>query len=121
MAKPITLQRQHERMAAALRSIAAKARAFHGDTDEREQNDMEDAFSNGIDVGTHEALKDCAAVARKALRGVTTAPTSTVDDLIAALKALRQNVDRDLSGYWTESTSNVMQQADAALRKAGVR
>lgn len=39
-------------------------------------------------------------------------------DLLAALKALYRNVDRDLSGYWTESTSNFMQQAEAAIRKA---
>jgi hypothetical protein len=36
------------------------------------------------------------------------------DELLAALKALRRNVDR----YWTKSTSNVMQQADAAIAKA---
>lgn len=35
-----------------------------------------------------------------------------------ALKALRDNVENDLSGFWTESTSNVMQQADDALAKA---
>lgn len=39
-------------------------------------------------------------------------------DLLDALKALRKNVDVDLSGYWTESTSNFMQQADAAIAKA---
>lgn len=39
-------------------------------------------------------------------------------ELLEALKALRQNVDKDLSGYWTESTSNFMQQADAAIAKA---
>lgn len=39
-------------------------------------------------------------------------------ELLAALKALRNNVDRDLSGFWTESTSNFMQQADAAIAKA---
>lgn len=38
--------------------------------------------------------------------------------LLDALKALRDNVDRDLSGFWTESTSNFMQQADAAIAKA---
>ena len=39
-------------------------------------------------------------------------------DLLAALKALRNNVDSDLSGWWTESTANFMQQADAAIAKA---
>jgi hypothetical protein len=39
-------------------------------------------------------------------------------ELLGALKALRNNVERDLSGYWTESTSNVMQQADAAIDQA---
>jgi hypothetical protein len=34
-----------------------------------------------------------------------------------ALRALRDNVERDLSGFWTESTSNVMQQADEAIAK----
>lgn len=38
--------------------------------------------------------------------------------LLDALKALRNNVDKDLSGYWTESTSNFMQMADAAISKA---
>lgn len=39
-------------------------------------------------------------------------------DLLAALTALRDNVEADLSGWWTESTSNFMQQADAAIAKA---
>jgi len=39
-------------------------------------------------------------------------------ELLAALKALRKNVDTDLSGWWTESTSNFVQQADAAIAKA---
>ena len=39
-------------------------------------------------------------------------------DLLDALKALRANVDKDMSGFWTESTANFMQQADAAIAKA---
>lgn len=39
-------------------------------------------------------------------------------DLLEALKALHANVDGDLSGYWAESTSNFMQQAEAAIAKA---
>lgn len=35
-----------------------------------------------------------------------------------ALKALRDNVENDMSGYWTESTANLMQQADEAIAKA---
>lgn len=36
-------------------------------------------------------------------------------DVLKALRDLRNNVERDLSGYWTESTANLMQQADEAL------
>lgn len=39
-------------------------------------------------------------------------------DLLTALKDLHGNIERDLSGYWTESTSNFMQQAEAAIAKA---
>lgn len=39
-------------------------------------------------------------------------------DLLKALKDLCRNVDADLSGFWTESTSNFMQQAEAAISKA---
>ncbi len=39
-------------------------------------------------------------------------------DLLRALRDLRKNVDTDLHGYWTESTDNFMQQADAAILKA---
>lgn len=42
-------------------------------------------------------------------------------ELLKALKDLHSNVDQDLSGYWTESTSNFMQQAEAAIAKAEVR
>lgn len=52
-------------------------------------------------------------VERKAARILAAAP-----DLLDALKALRKNVNTDLSGYWTESTSNFIQQADAAIKKA---
>lgn len=38
--------------------------------------------------------------------------------LLDALKALRHNVDTDLSGFWTESTSNFIQMADEAIAKA---
>lgn len=122
MMNPITLERQHARMAAALRAIVGKAHAFEGDTEEREQDDLEDAFSNGIDVGRHDALVDCAKLARAALHGVPRdAQPSTVGILVRALRDLRNNVERDLSGWWTESTSNFMQQADEALRKVRVR
>ena len=57
----------------ALRRIVALAQEFDGDTDEREQDDLEDAFNNGIDVGRHDALNECAALARAALSG--TLPT----------------------------------------------
>lgn len=39
-------------------------------------------------------------------------------ELLRALKELRDNVERDMSGYWTESTSNLMQQADAVIASA---
>lgn len=39
-------------------------------------------------------------------------------DLLEALKALHRNVDMDLCGFWKESTSNFMQQAEAAIAKA---
>lgn len=38
-------------------------------------------------------------------------------ELLKALKDLRKNVDADMSGYWTESTSNFMQQAEAVIAK----
>jgi hypothetical protein len=65
-----TLRAQHARMAESLRAIVAMSKSFAGDTDEREQNDMEDAFSNGCDVGRFEALLEARRVATSALRGV---------------------------------------------------
>ena len=41
-------------------------------------------------------------------------------ELYQALKDLRDNVEKDMAGYWTESTSNLMQQANAALNNARV-
>lgn len=38
--------------------------------------------------------------------------------IVTALQDLADNADKDLSGYWTESTSNFMQQARAALKAA---
>lgn len=44
------------RMAEAVLDNVARLPSLHrGDKDEREQNDMEDAFSNGCDVGHYEA------------------------------------------------------------------
>lgn len=37
-------------------------------------------------------------------------------ELLRAMQDLADNVDKDLSGYWTESTSNFMQQARNALK-----
>lgn len=39
-------------------------------------------------------------------------------ELLQALKDLAQNVDDDLSGFWTESTANRMQQAEQAILRA---
>lgn len=39
-------------------------------------------------------------------------------ELRDALTALADNVDQDLSGYWTESTANLMQQARALIAQA---
>ena len=38
--------------------------------------------------------------------------------MLEALRDLVRNVDEDMDGYWTESTSNFMQQAEAALALA---
>jgi hypothetical protein len=51
-------------------------------------------------------------VERKAARIMAAAP-----DLLEALMALHANVE-ELSGFWNESTSNFMQQAEAAIAKA---
>lgn len=52
-------------------------------------------------------------IARSNAKLIAAAP-----ELLAALKALRANVNQDLSGWWTESTANFMQQADAAIARA---
>ena len=88
-----TIRAQHARMAAALRAIVALYRDFDGDTEERYQNDMEDAFNNGIEVGQHDGYRGAAAIARTALQGVPKltpeyiepADVRTVDQICAVL------------------------------------
>lgn len=67
------------------------------------------------DYSVHEGNRRVAGyiVERKAARIIAAAP-----DLLEALKRLAENVDTDLSGFWTESTSNFMQMAEAAIAKA---
>lgn len=45
------------------------------------------------------------------------AVAEALPELVQALRDLYANVDRDLSGWWTESTANRMQQAEAAILK----
>lgn len=54
-------------MEARLRELAALVEKHDGDTDEEEWNDMEDAYNNGLDVGTYETMQDVAAIAQEAL------------------------------------------------------
>lgn len=68
-------------------------------------------------LGTYQREAEGVFAAIRAL-GFKVVPVVASDEVLAALKALRQNVDRDLSGFWTEGTANVMQQADAAIKKA---
>lgn len=51
-------------------------------------------------------------VERKAARIIAAAP-----DVLDALRALHANVE-EMSGFWNESTSNLMQQAEAAIARA---
>jgi hypothetical protein len=67
--KPVRVVAAVERWRAALEQIAALPSTHDGDTDEREQDDMEDAYSNGIDVGTLEGFELAAKIARAALNG----------------------------------------------------
>lgn len=53
----------------ALKTIAALPKSPDGDKGEREQNDMEDAFTNGCEVGTYEGYVTAAKIATAALKG----------------------------------------------------
>jgi len=53
---------------AALRAIAELPKTHEGATDEELWNDMEDAFSNGVDVGTYESYVEAANIAKEALK-----------------------------------------------------
>lgn len=52
----------------ALRIIKGLPKTHDGDKGEREQNDMEDAYSNGCDVGTFEGFQIAANIAAAALK-----------------------------------------------------
>lgn len=53
----------------ALKRIAALPKTFEGRKGEEEFNDMEDAFTNGAEVGEWETLGRVAAIAKEALNG----------------------------------------------------
>ncbi len=64
-------------------------------------------------VSSHALIQRDSARDEANARLIAAAP-----ELLAALVDLANNVETDLSGYWTESTSNFMQQARAAIAKA---
>lgn len=66
--RPTRVVETVDRWRAALERIAALPSTHDGDRDEREQDDMEDAYSNGLDAGTYEGFVLASKIARAALR-----------------------------------------------------
>lgn len=66
--RPAKVVASVDRWRAALERIADLPSTHDGDKDEREQDDLEDAFGNGLDVGTYEGFVLASKIAREALR-----------------------------------------------------
>lgn len=69
-------------------------------------------------LGEHEQRKMKPLSERLSMSVTVKLDTAVAAELLKTLKALREHVDEDFSGYWTETTSNLMQMADAAIAKA---
>lgn len=70
------------------------------------------------DHNDYSVVAGNARVAGYIVRRETAQLIAAAPELLEALQALRDNVEKEMSGYWAESTANLMQQAEKAIARA---
>lgn len=90
---------------AALEQIAALPKQHTGRRGEEIFNDMEDAFTNGCEVGEYEALVQAAKIAKDALKGLPSGNArcqSTISDVRCELARGHGKYHKSGAGGWEE-------------------